>query len=295
LSTRDTDWGGAANGLCEHHLLVRLLPNAVRCVLEQPRATGAAGLGIWYDPRGRHRESARLLPLNAPTDCGVAFHCATSTAHPLGMSLPLDAPPPPPTSRSTFVCPGCLLSCFSLRRLCHPSLDPQPFLSTRRLVVATPLVAPPLQLILSARCCLSTRHLHLPLPFASRLLWLVVASLLVAPPLPLILSTRCCLSTRQLIVVLPPVVPLSFSGVVVTHSSWLVVALHLDTPPPPVCRRLFLSSCHCLLSSALTGCCVATSASPRATASCPPGPPPLFIRRLLLLPPTSLSPAVEVD
>jgi hypothetical protein len=142
--------------------------------------------------------------------------------------------------------------------------------------------------ILLARCCLSTRRLHPPLPFAIRLPWLVVASLLITPPLPLILFTPCCLSTRQLVVDLPPIVPLSFSGVVVTHLSWLVVVLHLDTPSSPVCRRLRLSSHPCLLLSALTGCCV-------DTASCLPGPPPLFIHCLLFLPPTSSSPAVEVD
>jgi hypothetical protein len=97
-----------------------------------------------------------------------------------------------------------------------------------QLVVATPLVALPLQLVLLARCCLLTRCLHLSLPFASCLPWLVVALLLVALPLPLILSTRCRLSTLQLVVAMTPVVPLSFSGVVVTHLSWLVVALHLD-------------------------------------------------------------------
>jgi hypothetical protein len=119
------------------------------------------------------------------------------------------------------------------------------------------------------------RRLHLPLPFASRLPWLVVVSFLVTPPLPLIISTRCRLSTRQLVVALPPIVPLSFTGVVVTHPSWLVVASHLDTSPPPVCRSLRLSSRHlssrrCLSSSALTCCCIATPASPCATASCSP-------------------------
>ncbi len=200
----------------------------------------------------------------------------------------------PPPVQLSFAPTGCRVASRCPAFATHP-LDPQPFLSTRRLVVATPLVAPPLQLVLSARCCLSTPRLRLPLPFASRFPWLVVASLLVAPPLPLILSTRCRLSTRQLVVASPPVVPLSFSGVVVTHPSWLVVASHLDTPPPHVYRRLRLSFRRRLSSSALTGCCVATSASPRATAFCPPGSPPLFIRRLLLLPPTSSSPAVEVD
>jgi hypothetical protein len=41
LSTRDMDWqqgGGAANGLRQHHLFAHLLPNAVRCVLEQQAA-----------------------------------------------------------------------------------------------------------------------------------------------------------------------------------------------------------------------------------------------------------------
>jgi hypothetical protein len=175
----------------------------------------------------------------------------------------------PPPVQLLFAPAGCRVASRCPAFVTHP-LDPQPFLSTRRLVVATPLVAPPLQLVLLARGCLSTRRLHLPLPFASRLPWQVVASLLVAPPLPLILSTRCCLSTRQLVVALPPVVPLSLSSVVVTHPSWMVVASHLDTPPPHVCLRLRLLSRRCLSSSALTGCCVATSASPRATAYWPP-------------------------
>jgi hypothetical protein len=90
---------------------------------------------------------------------------------------------------------------------------------------------------------------------------------------------HCCLSTCQPVVALPPVVPLSFSGVVVTHPSWLVVALHYDTPPPPVCQRLHRSSCRCLSLSALTSCCIATSASPRATAFCLPGPSTPSTRR----------------
>jgi hypothetical protein len=228
-------------------------------------------------------------------------HCLSMRQ--LIVALPFIAPPLP---LILLACP-----CLSTRHLHLPlpiqlsfapaccqvasSLDPQQFLSTRRLVVATPLVAPPLQLLLLARCCLSTRRLHLPLPFASRLPWLVVASLLIAPSLLLILSTCCRLSMHQVVVMLLPAVPLSFSGVVFTHPSWLVVASHLDMPPPPVCRCLHLLSCRCLLSSALTSCCVATSAFPSATASCPQGPPPLFIRRLLLLPSTSSSPAVKVD
>ncbi len=199
----------------------------------------------------------------------------------------------PPPVQLLFAPAGCRVASCCPASATHP-LDPQPFLSMRRLVVATPLVAPPLQLVLLARCCLSTHRLHLPLPFAFLWPWLVVASHLVAPPLPLILSTRCHLSTHQLVVALPPIVPLSFSGVVVTHPSWLVVALHLDTQPH-VCRCLSLSSHPYLLSSALTGCCVPTSASPCATTFCPPGSQPLFIRHLLFLPLTSSFPAVEVD
>jgi hypothetical protein len=71
--------------------------------------------------------------------------------------------------------------------------------------------------------------------------------------------------------------PLSFSGVVVSHPSWLVVAPHLITLLPPVCRHLCLPSCRCLLLSTMTGCCVAASTFPCATASHPPGPPPHFI------------------
>ncbi len=70
--------------------------------------------------------------------------------------------------------------------------------------------------------------------------------------------------------------PLLFSGVVVSHPSWLVVALHLITPLPPVCQHLCLLSCCCISLSTLTGCCFAASASPCATASHPPGTPPLF-------------------
>jgi hypothetical protein len=160
-------------------------------------------------------------------------HCLSTCQ--LIVVLPIIAPPPPlilsaypclstnhlhlpPPVRLSFAPAGCRVASRCAAFATHP-LDPQPFLSMRRLVVATPLVAPPLQLVLSARCCLSMRHLHLPLPFASRLPWLVVAPLLVAPPLPVILSTRCRLSTRQLVVALPPFVPLSFSGVVVTHPS----------------------------------------------------------------------------
>ncbi len=80
----------------------------------------------------------------------------------------------------------------------------------------------------------------------------------------------------------------------VAHNFY--IALHLVTPLPPVCQCLRLSSCRCLLLSALTGCCIATSASSCATTtSHPPGLTPLFIFYLLLLPPTSLSPAVKVD
>jgi hypothetical protein len=84
-------------------------------------------------------------------------------------------------------------------------------------------------------------------------------------------------------------------SIVRTVAHDFYVALHLVTLPPPVCRHLRLLSCRCLSSSALTGCCVATSASPRATASRPPGLIPLLICHLLLLPLTSLSPAVKVD
>jgi hypothetical protein len=86
------------------------------------------------------------------------------------------------------------------------------------------------------------------------------------------------------------IVPLSFSGVVVSHPSWLVAALYLITPLPPVCRHLCLLSCCCLLLSAMTGCYVAASTFPCATTSHPPGPPPLFIFCLLLLSLTSFVP-----
>ncbi len=200
----------------------------------------------------------------------------------------------PPPVQLFFAPAGCQVASCCAAFATHP-LNLQPFLLMCWLIVVTPLVALPLQLVLLARCCLSTHRLHPPLPFASRLSWLAVTSLLVALPLPLILSMCCCTSTRQLVVALPPIVPLSFSGVVITHPSWLVVALHLDTPPPPVCWRLCLLSCCCLLLSALTGCCIATSTSPSTITSCLPGHPPLFIHCILLLPPTSLSPTVEVN
>jgi hypothetical protein len=60
----------------------------------------------------------------------------------------------------SFAPAGCRVASHCPAFATHP-LDPQPFLSMRRLVVATPLVAPPLQLVLSARCCLSMRRLHL--------------------------------------------------------------------------------------------------------------------------------------
>jgi hypothetical protein len=129
-----------------------------------------------------HRSSSQCVP---------ASQYATSTSHlPFAFYLPwlvvvllLIVPPLPPI----------LLTCNRL--------------SACRLAVATPLAVPPLQLVHSARCCLSMHCLHLPLPFASYLPWLVVASLLVALPLPLILSTRCLLSTRQLVVALPLIEP----------------------------------------------------------------------------------------
>jgi hypothetical protein len=132
----------------------------------------------------------------------------------------------PPHVQLSFSPAGCQVASHCPAFATHP-LDPQPFLSTRRVVVATPLVAPPLQLILSAHCCLLTRHFHLPLPFVSCLPWLVVASHLVAPPLPLILSTRCRLSTHQLVVAFPP------------HCAPLILWC---------CRH----------SSILAGCCVAS-------------------------------------
>ena len=76
------------------------------------------------------------------------------------------------------------------------------------------------------------------------------------------------------------------------HSS--VLAGCCATSCHATCR-LHLLSRHCLLLSTLTGCCVATSASPYATTSHWPVPPCLFIQCLLLLPPASLSSAVEVD
>jgi hypothetical protein len=124
--------------------------------------------------------------------------------------------------------------------------------------------------------------------FAGRhaVLFLICAILFLIAPLPpstVIIHPATTLN-------LHPVVPLSFSGVVVSHPSWLVVESHLIMPPPPVCRRLCLLSRRCLLSSAMTGCGVSASTFPRATASHPTGPPPLFIHCLLLLPPTSSVP-----
>ncbi len=38
--------------------------------------------------------------------------CRASATHPLGASMPLNAPPPPPTSSLPFICPGWLSNCF---------------------------------------------------------------------------------------------------------------------------------------------------------------------------------------
>ncbi len=226
-----------------------------------------------------------MLPFIAPPPLLILLACPCLLRHHLHL---------PPLVCLLFVPAGCCVASCCTAFATHP-LDPQPFLSMRQLVVVARLVALPLQLVLLGHCCLLTHRLHLSLPFASRLPWLVVASLLIAPPLPLILSMHCHLSMRQLVVALPPFVPLSFSGVVVTHPSWLVVVLHLYMLPPPVYRRLHLLSRRCPSSSTLTSCCVAASAFPCTTALHPPGPPLLFIHRLLLLPPTSLSPAFKVD
>ncbi len=199
MSTRDTDWQRGRGGS------KWLPPASSRCTSFAERCemhTRAA-------PRDWRRRPSGYGMIREANTVSLPGHCLSTRQ--LIVALPFIATPlplilsacpclltrhlhlPPPVQLS-FAPAVCRVASRCPAFSTHP-LDPQPFLSTRRLVVATPRVAPPLQLVLSARCCLSTRRLHLPLPFASRLPWLVVASLLVAPPLPLILSTRCRLST----------------------------------------------------------------------------------------------------
>jgi hypothetical protein len=120
-------------------------------------------------------------PLNAPADCSKVSCCPASAAHPIGVLLPLDMPPPPPTPICLlFALAGC---CVTSRRTALLIVSTGCCLSTCRLVVALPLVALPLQLILLT--C------HRLLVFR-----LVVVSPLIALPPPRILSSRPCLSTR---------------------------------------------------------------------------------------------------
>jgi hypothetical protein len=114
-------------------------------------------------------------PLNAPAGCSDASCCPTSAACPLGTLLPLNIPPPPPT-------PICLL--FALAGGCVTFCRNAPLivstgccLSTRWLVVALPLIALPLQLILLMCHRLSA-------------FWLVVVLPLIALPPLLILSAH---------------------------------------------------------------------------------------------------------
>jgi hypothetical protein len=116
-------------------------------------------------------------------------------------------------------------------------------LSMHRLVIVMPLVAPPLQLVLLAHCCLSTGPLHLPpicLSFA-----LAGCCVTSHSTNPLIVSTRCCLSTRRLVVALPLVAPPSHLILLMGHclsAFRLAVALLLIALPLP----LILSACPCL-------------------------------------------------
>jgi hypothetical protein len=236
--------GVAANGLCQHHLLTPLFPNAVRHVLKQLHATGAASLRIWYDPQGQHRESVRPPSHNGPTDCGVASHCAASAALPLGrpchLTRHLHLPPP---VCLLFAPAGCCISSHCPTFATHPVDVQLPHMC--QLAVAMLLVTLPLQLILSACYCLLTHHHHLPLPFASCLPWLVVASLLIALPLPLILLLHCRLSKHQQVEALSlTALPLQLILLTCRHlsTSRLVVALPLIALP----LLLILSARPCL-------------------------------------------------
>ncbi len=94
-----------------------------------------------------------------------------------------------------------------------------------------------------------------------------------SPPRPILIPTRGTpWPSRRLI---PPCLfqggpwahpkPRWVSQRVFSHLSWLVVVLHLITLPPPVWRRLRLSSCRCLSSSTLIGYCIAATTSACAT------------------------------
>jgi hypothetical protein len=183
-------------------------------------------------------------------------HCCVASPHTAAYHLPASLP----------LIASILLTCNHL--------------SMHQLLVAMPLVAPPLQLVLLAHCCLSMRHLRLP-PIC---LLFALASCHVTSrnTTPLIVSMRCRLSTRRLVVALPLVAPpsqliLLTGGILAGCSAAshcttsaarpLSASLSLNKLPPPLTFRLpfvclgwlslsrpFSSHRLCLLPSQCTAC-----------------------------------------
>ncbi len=193
---------------------------------------------IALPPPVRLRLRLSLHPSRAsyPDGCRIAS-CHTAAPHPPAPP-PLIAPPPL-AAPLLHLLSGWLSRHFSSRR--HlPSTSAStyhcaPIMPLVRLVVASPLVMPPLPPVAcaSASHCAAASHCT---PLAP-LFWLVVASPLSTPPSPICLPSASHPTTASHRAPLAPLV-------------WLVVALPLVTPPPPVRLGLCLPG-HCQVLAVL--------------------------------------------
>jgi hypothetical protein len=100
--------------LLSHHGLLYLLSGWLLHHLYSCRRLPSAGVSA------SHCTAASCCAMASCTSCPAGC-CVITTAHHLGVPLPLNMPPPPPISHLPFACPGWLPRCSLLCRLCHPS------------------------------------------------------------------------------------------------------------------------------------------------------------------------------
>jgi hypothetical protein len=187
----------------------------------------------------------RLRLSSCPSQASCLAGCCIASHHTAVSCPPVPLPlitPPPLTVPLLCLLSGWLshhfLSCCHFPSTCTSTYHCAPLAPLVRLIVASPLVTPPLPPVAcaSASHCAAASH-RAPL---APLFRLVVASPLVMLP-PVRLPSTSHHTTASHCAPLAPLV-------------WLVVTLPLVMPPPPISLRLCLSG-HCrVLAVLLLGC-----------------------------------------